>query len=574
MPLQTRHIYKFGDFTLDATAKVVLRNGEPVRLARKAVETLLVLLEHPDQVLTKDELMEAIWRGRVVEEANLIQNIAVVRRTLQIPPGSPGYIETFPARGYRLVGPILEGEETLHGPDHFVTPSVSGADLTETPLPAPLPPKVPVRWFYLRIAVAILVAAGALWFTLVRGRVARYTRPENFRRSAVARLGGKEYQPAISADGKNVAFVLSRNDDHPSRIWIRAGQSTPITIAKEGWEYSSPVWSPDAKSLAYLRFGKDQGELVITSAEASTERVITTVFRTRFGLPNRHLDWSPDGKSLAIDETNAPDDPFGIFLVSLASGERRRLTTAPENALGDVDPRFSPDGKRLSFIRVFHRARQGLFTVESDGSELRQLSSDFFQVSAQDWTSDGVSIVFGSDRSGEFRLWRIPAAKAGATPVPDGTGIYGDAPIQFSIARRGRILLYSELQEDFNIWRLDLHPASAAADRWTPIVTSSAQDASPQYSPDGRQICFRSDRTGDEQLWISAADGSAPQQVTSGGLRPSVGRWSPDSRSIVFNNSREGDLYIAKRDGTGNWQTRPLGVKGTHPVFSTSKKTA
>ena len=144
MPLQTRQIYKFADFSLNATAKVLLRNGQPVKLARKAVETLLVLVEHPDQVLTKEELIEAIWQGRIVDEANLIQNIAVVRRTLGVQPGQPGFIETFPGRGYRLLGPIHADEEALHGPERQAAPTpVELTTVAPFQIPAAQPAETP-----------------------------------------------------------------------------------------------------------------------------------------------------------------------------------------------------------------------------------------------------------------------------------------------------------------------------------------------------------------------------------------------------------------------------------------------
>ena len=103
-------IYKFGEFTLDPVAKVLFRNGEPVHLTRKAVETLLVLVENAGQVLTKEEIMKSVWADRVVEEANLAQNIAVIRKALGVSRGSPAWIETFPGRGYRLEGPLSSGE--------------------------------------------------------------------------------------------------------------------------------------------------------------------------------------------------------------------------------------------------------------------------------------------------------------------------------------------------------------------------------------------------------------------------------------------------------------------------------
>ena len=200
-----------------------------------------------------------------------------------------------------------------------------------------------------------------------------------------------------------------------------------------------------------------------------------------------------------------------------------------------------------------------------------QLLRDGFQISGQDWTPDGRAILFGSNRSGEFRLWRIRTDRSSA-PFLDWMGVYGDAPIQLALARKAPVLTYSVLQEDFNIWKLDLQGEKGAAERWTRIIDSSAQDASPQYSPKGNEICFRSDRTGQEQLWVAGADGSNPRQVTDGMLRPSVGRWAPDGQSIVFNDSLEGDVYVAHKTSSGDWQTRPVGAKGTHPIFSQDGK--
>jgi Tol biopolymer transport system component len=82
----------------------------------------------------------------------------------------------------------------------------------------------------------------------------------------------------------------------------------------------------------------------------------------------------------------------------------------------------------------------------------------------------------------------------------------------------------------------------------------------------------RSDRSGEEQLWVCGPDGSNPVSITSGRLRPSVGRWSPDGRSIVFNDAKEATIFVATQGGDGRWSTRATGVMGIHPVFSADGK--
>src|SRR6185437_16567179 len=103
-------------------------------------------------------------------------------------------------------------------------------------------------------------------------------------------------------------------------------------------------------------------------------------------------------------------------------------------------------------------------------------------------------IVFASNRDVEFRLWemRVHASQPSGTLV--STGIYGDFPIELSVSKTAPALVYSELRQDFNIWRLNLAENESPGGRWTRIVASPAQDASPQYSPARDKICFRSDR--------------------------------------------------------------------------------
>jgi Tol biopolymer transport system component/DNA-binding winged helix-turn-helix (wHTH) protein len=544
----------------------LLRGGLAVRLTPKAIETLLVLASHPDQVLTKDELIEAIWKDKVVDEANLMQNIAVARKALGLKPSEPGFIETFPGRGYRMVGPIVADEEVVHGPDrHLPQPAIAAAHAAPAvpgPEPAPRPAGGWWKW------AALMVAVGGL--VTVAGLVAGRRHPaQSLTRTPVERLDGKEYQPAISPDGKDVAFVVDKGDGRPSYLAIElAGRSQPIVISATDRAYSSPAWSRDGKLLAFLRFGRQSGELAVIGRDGSGERLVTHVFKNRRGLLYRHLAWSPDGKWLAVDDASDPSDTFSIYLISISTGARTRLTSPQAHYIGDVEPRFSPDGRWLSFIRVIHRSVQALMLAQADGSSLRQVTGGGIQVTGQDWTADGRTLVFSGNQNSEYRLWRVAAGKAGAAPVPDPAGIYADAPIQIAIARAAPVMLYSVLRQDFNIWRFDLGAGTGTEGRWTEIINSSAQDASPQYSPDGREICFRSDRTADEQIWVSTADGSNPRQVTFGKLSPSVGRWSPDGRSIVFNNSQDKQVYVTTRDDGGKWSVRPLGVQGNHPVFS------
>ena len=98
--------FEFAPFRADPMRRVLLRDSEPVSITAKVFYTLLLLIENHGKLLTKDELLKRLWPDRIVEEASLVQNIAVLRKALQESPGEHQYIVTVPGRGYRFVAPV------------------------------------------------------------------------------------------------------------------------------------------------------------------------------------------------------------------------------------------------------------------------------------------------------------------------------------------------------------------------------------------------------------------------------------------------------------------------------------
>ena len=103
-----RQVYEFGAFRIDIGLSRLERAGEPVPLPPKAFDLLLLLARNTDRVMTKAELMEALWPNTFVEEANLTQHVYTLRKALgDLPNGQP-FIDTVPRRGYRLAASVRE----------------------------------------------------------------------------------------------------------------------------------------------------------------------------------------------------------------------------------------------------------------------------------------------------------------------------------------------------------------------------------------------------------------------------------------------------------------------------------
>lgn len=100
--------YRFGPFELDLRARSLLRDGVPVALTNRVFETLLVFVRNPGRVLTKDELLGAVWPGRFMEEGSLKQAIFTLRRALGGDNDDTRYIATASGRGYSFTVPVQQ----------------------------------------------------------------------------------------------------------------------------------------------------------------------------------------------------------------------------------------------------------------------------------------------------------------------------------------------------------------------------------------------------------------------------------------------------------------------------------
>src|SRR5438552_7450267 len=108
--LKSKHLYGFGSYRLEAQERVLRRDGQPVTLPPKDLETLLVLVERAGHIVEKEELLEKVWPGVFIEEGNLSRHVFNLRQVLGDSPDGRKYIETIPRRGYRIVVSVRDAD--------------------------------------------------------------------------------------------------------------------------------------------------------------------------------------------------------------------------------------------------------------------------------------------------------------------------------------------------------------------------------------------------------------------------------------------------------------------------------
>jgi len=402
----------------------------------------------------------------------------------------------------------------------------------------------PSRVRLLAAGIAGLALAAAIW-TLA---IPRKNPDQTLQSIPFTTFAGEQYEPAFSPDGTRVAFVWDSEKAGVFNVYTKlVAGGDPQRITASPVSEGSPCWSPDGTRIAFLRYraAPEEAGVFLVPASGGSPKKLATTFPLAH-IFDRHLDWSPDGKYLAVADKESADKPFSVFVIALETGGRRKITDPPKANTGDTGPAFAPDSKTLSFKRTLSAGVADIFTVPITGGEPRRLTHDNQSVGGHAWTADGREIVVSSNRANDTVLWRIPVRGGEPRSIPS-LRILANF---LAISRAGQRLAFSHFFVDTNIWQFRRGPGGAREAR--KLIASTREDRSPQYSPDGAKIAFRSDRSGSNEIWVSDSNGEHAVQVTNfrGPLTGSP-HWSPDGTWIAFDSRPmgNGDIFVVPSGG-------------------------
>ena len=214
--MKAKHLYGFGPYRLNAEERVLLRDGQPVTLPPKDLETLLVLVENAGHIVEKEELLEKVWPGVFVEEGNLARHVFNLRQALGDTADGRPYIETIPRRGYRFVAAVQENGEAVASP--------SAAPPSEQPGTAVRSGQKRIQWVW---ALAVLALAVTGYFASRRIWPRQNTTPQKVMLAVLpfVNLSGDAHEDYF-ADGLTEEMIAQLGQFQPSRLGVIARTST------------------------------------------------------------------------------------------------------------------------------------------------------------------------------------------------------------------------------------------------------------------------------------------------------------------------------------------------------------
>jgi len=234
--------------------------------------------------------------------------------------------------------------------------------------------------------------------------------------------------------------------------------------------------------------------------------------------------WSPDGSMLAFESVTG--NAFNLYLINADGTGLRQLTYSTRHT--DVQPAWSPDGGWIAFSRQDMQGRGGIWKVDVAGTTLKRLTGEESQNSHPSWSPDGSTIAFETDRPGSHDLYLMDPDGANKRPLlstptiqeenpnwsPDGTRIAFDSCPSSSYPCPG--------SADYNIFLVNVDGTGL-----TQITTDPKIDANPVWSPNGVHLVYRSDASGNTEVWRIRLSTLEAKKLTSGftgGVDPD---WQP-----------------------------------------------
>jgi Tol biopolymer transport system component/predicted Ser/Thr protein kinase len=418
-----------------------------------------------------------------------------------------------------------------------------------------------LAWAMALLAI-IAVGGGTLWFVRSTANV-----PEPALNAVpLITYPGLAGESSFSPDGNQVAFTWNgeTRDNFDLYVKLIGTAGRPLRLTTDPARDYSPAWSPDGRFIAFLReLSPQKAAMLVIPALGGPERKVAEVWIERSqDLTGPYLAWVADGNSLVVvDKDSYTERPFALFLLNIETGEKHRLTSPTGSLIGDSGPAVSPDGRTVAFTRSVDAGASDIYLLAL--SEQRRPAGEATRItfanrdpSGLSWTADGSAIVFSSGSNGQRGLWRVPVFGSAGRPAEPRLLSLNENVLNPTLSRRGRRLAYTHDLSRSSIGRITAPAAAGSSARDASgarlLISSTRDDAQPQFSPDGRRIAFWSDRSGNPEIWACDSDGSNAVQLTSFGDRwVTTPRWSPDGARIAFDSNAAGevDIWVVSANG-------------------------
>lgn len=516
-----RELLHFDSFTLDVGKRALFEGCDRVRITSKPLETLIYLVERRGRVIEKQEILDFVWKDTFVTEDVLVQAVKEIRRVLADNKDEPRFIKTIPRQGYRFIA-----DTSVEIP---FPPAKTGDRPALTAVPARDERKRFLSAHVLFAVFAAVTVVGTLiWFFRPMATDPDKRLPPTVGTHSISHLQTGEFpvgKPSFSPDGQLVLYVgSSRETSGYGDIFVMpasGGDSLQVTkrVSPSG---DLPVFTADGSHIVFSRPRGGEGE----SRLLDLYIVPSSGGEMRLYLPEASgAGYSPDGNFVAYTK-HLPSHK------ALRVSSTDNLAEYKEVATGGFTPRWSPDGRWLSFTTSDPNGGVGdIWVVETSTlTGASNLTNDPQQIYGLTWTPNSQSIIFSSKRTGPDLLWMISANGGPLRQIITNVG-ESSAP---SIGPDADFLIFQNVRVLSDLRLSELDQTNGAR-----LITHGEFHRWPKLSPSGKKAVsvMRYPDFGDHLYLTDLESGGSARLVDGAASYPS---WADEDNVAYISRPRDG----------------------------------
>ena len=504
--------FAFGDIRVDFRRMSAWRGEEIVALEPKTFDVLRYLIDHRDRLVTKEELLDAVWKDTFVTPNVLTRAVAQLRKALGDDAFQARYIETVSRRGYRFIAPVTPlGPEPVSGP--------------------PDPIHTRNATYRTRVLTGAVVAAGVVVALLLLawsrhpggGSAVAPVAKEAVAPQQLTTDDRSYVMPALSPDGRTMAYSSGETGSLEIYTAALASDIRPVPLTDDAGQNVHPSWSPDGQWIAY--HSRVKGGIWIVPSGGARSRQLA-----RFGS---QPVWSADGERVFFPSTSgAMAAQSNLWSVHRDGGELQPLTSLGKPKGGHWQPAVSPDGKLLAFSVSQGIPGHEMWVMPAAGGEPTRIGTKTPYGDLQ-FAPDSRSLYWTSRTSeGNESLMRVALSPRG---MPEGepetvVTFTGYLISRFSIARDGTALV-GLFRGTANLWAVDF--STQGSEPAVALMNDEVRNSQPRHSRNARFAFHQTGGGRPSSAWIADEDGRNREALTIGlSFGVWMPQWSADGRRL------------------------------------------
>jgi transcriptional activator of cad operon len=509
--------YKINDIVFCEQRQSLTTSTQRISLESKTAEVLSYFCQHPDRIISRDELIQQVWQGQFVTDNAVTRVIAKLRKDLSDDVKASRFVVTYPKKGYRFIASVQLVDQSAPQ-----TTQIKPAIKTAT---KPRSISVFIALSLLFIVLITIIVSLYLWFRPSEA-------PYSLNARAMTRHSGDEYHGAVSPNGKYLTYTSATQGQ--LKLYLKDLTTEKTLQIGEAEGFSGPAsWSPDGQQLVYLYTSKSSCEYRILTLK--NDRVLSSesVHQCPPGSYGKAL-FDHSGKKLIMTMRESKRHPYLLYQLDIPSRQLTKLNQPDAYLAGHTEFDLHPFENKLVISSPDVSQNLWFYSLDLDSGKLKTLFSRTDYTCCGIWAHDGEHIVI---------LGPYPASSL-VSVNPDGSGestIYNSVH-QIVAPQRlpdGKGYLYSGLTHNTDLFYQAFEPVIGQQDQAVQLANSSVADRVPAISHDGQRLAFISLRSGASQLWLQDLSQDTAQRITD--LKDALHyidiQWSPDNKRIAMMSS-------------------------------------